>query len=56
MAKENSARPTSDVHSGLERGEIVSYAGGEPTKKDVEAIEKANSPDSRKRAPGSVRV
>jgi len=55
-AGKGSAYPSSDVESGIEREEILKYAGGLPDKKDVEAVDKANSPDSRKRAPGSVRV
>lgn len=49
-------RPTSDVKSGQEREEVIKYSGGLPDKKDVDQVDKANSPASRKRPPGSVRV
>lgn len=47
-------RPKSDIKSGTVRDEVVKLSGGMPPKKDKEAIEKANSPSSRKRAPGAV--
>jgi hypothetical protein len=56
MAESNPVKATSDVKSGTERDEVIKLAGGLPPKKDVEAIDKANSPSSRKSAPGSVRV
>lgn len=46
--------PKSDVQSGTVRSEVTAYCGGEPAKKHVDQIDAANSPDSRKRAPGSV--
>lgn len=46
--------PKSDLQSGTVRAEVVANCGGEPAKKDVNQIDKTNSPASRKRAPGSV--
>lgn len=46
--------PKSSIQSGTEREEVIKYCGGMPPKKDVSDIEKVNSPDARKRAPGSV--
>ncbi len=52
-SKKGSA-PKSDIKSGIQREEALKLAGGLPDKKSVEAIDKANSPSARKRAPGSV--
>lgn len=47
----------SSVKSGcVNKTEYVKVLGGIPEKKSVEAIDKQNSPQGRKRAPGSVRV
>lgn len=53
---EKELKANSDVKSGLEREEIVKYAGGMPPEKDVDQIDKTNTVSARKRAPGSVRV
>lgn len=50
-----------DSRSSVESGgpnktTYVEVLGGYPPKKDVEAIDRQNSPAGRKRAPGSVRV
>lgn len=55
----NSNEPTAphaDVKSGLEREAYVKTLGGEPPEKKIDAIDKVNSPRSRGKAPGSVRV
>lgn len=48
--------PKSSLKSGTERETYVATLGGEPPEKDVKAIDKVNSPRSRGKAPGSVRV
>lgn len=52
--KEVDKVPHSEVKSGTVRKEVVEYCGGEAPKKHVDEIDKVNSPDARKRAPGSV--
>lgn len=52
----DSSYPSSDVESGIEREDIIKYAGGNPDKLHVDEIDKVNMPTDRKRAPGSVRV
>lgn len=47
----------SSVNSGtVNKTEYVKVLGGQPGKKSVEEIDRVNSPQGRKRAPGSVRV
>jgi hypothetical protein len=47
----------SEVKSGtVNKTEYPKVLGGYPEKKTVEQIDKQNSPQGRKRAPGSVRV
>lgn len=48
--------PKSSLKSGTERESYVVTLGGEPKEMDVKAIDKVNSPRSRGKAPGSVRV
>lgn len=53
---EKSNAPKGEVKSGTERETYVKTLGGMPPEKKIEAIDKANSPIGRGRAPGSVRV
>jgi hypothetical protein len=46
----------SDIKSGTVRDATVKVLGGFPPVKTVEEINKLTSPESRKKAPGSVRV
>lgn len=47
----------SSVKSGrVNKTEYPAVLGGYPEKKTVEEIDRQNSPQGRKRAPGSVRV
>lgn len=55
MSESNKA-PKSNCPSGMTNKEYVTVLGGQPPKKEVKEIDKQNSPQGRKRAPGSVRV
>lgn len=48
-------KATSDIGPAAMGPEFVKKLGGEPPKKDVEAVMKANTPSSRSPAPGSFR-
>jgi hypothetical protein len=61
MEKSNSmkgsqGKPKSSIESGTERKSAVAYCGGMPSEKSIKEINKANSPEGRSKAPGSVRV
>jgi hypothetical protein len=57
MSDKNKSNGDSSVKSGCSnKTEYPKVLGGYPEKKNVEAIDRQNSPQGRKRAPGSVRV
>lgn len=57
MADNKASDNKSSIQSGgVNKTEYLKTIGGIPEKKSVEQIDKQNSPQGRKRAPGSVRV
>lgn len=57
MSDKNKSNGESSVKSGcVNTTEYPKVLGGYPEKHDVNWVDKQNSPQGRKRAPGSVRV